>query len=259
MGNILDEIVAAKRRELALDQAALPFAQLEKLALATPLRANFRAALTAPGVNIIAELKMRSPSKGLIRADFNPQELARSLAGNGAAALSVLTEREYFGGAPQNLQLAAKVTTVPLLRKDFIFDPYQIYQARYWGASAILLIAAMLTRDEFVKLRECAGSLGLAVLSESHNLDEIKMLLDGGADIIGINARNLKTFATDLNLVKELMAAIPAAAVKVAESAITGHADIVALRQCGADAFLIGETLMRAADPGAKLRELIYG
>lgn len=259
MANILDEIVAAKRRELALDQAALPFAELEKLALATPLRADFRAALTAPKINIIAELKMRSPSKGLIRADFDPEALAKRLADNGAAALSVLTEREYFGGAPQNLQLAAKVTTIPLLRKDFIFDPYQIYQARYWGASAILLIAAMLSRDEFVKLRECAKSLSLAVLSESHNLDEIKMLLDGGADIIGINARNLKTFATDLNLVKELMSAIPAGTVKVAESAITGHADIVALQQCGADAFLIGETVMRAADPGAKLRELIYG
>ena len=214
---------------------------------------DFRAAM--PGV--IGELKKASPSKGLIRPDFHPVELAIELEEAGAAALSVLTEPNRFLGDLAYLKEVKKNVKIPLLRKDFIFDPYQILEARHAGASAVLLIAALLPREELFRLAAYARSLGLDVLGEAHNAEEIELLLDSPVTLIGVNARDLKTFSTDLALVEKLISRIPPERFPVAESAMKTAADLRRLREAGARGFLIGETLMRAPSPGAKLKELL--
>ena len=243
MERVLEKIVAASRRELALRKTAVPAAELERKLDGLPPVRDFRAALTAPGMQVIAELKAASPSKGIIRQPLEVEALAVELERSGAAALSVLTERNYFLGGLENLERARKVVELPLLRKDFIYDEYQILEARAAGADAVLLIAAMLAPAEYRRLQKFAESLGLAVLSEAHT--------------VGVNARNLSTFATDLGVVAELMGRIPADKVRVSESALKSAADLKQMKRLGADAFLIGETLMRAASPGEKLCELI--
>lgn len=257
MERVLEKIVAASRRELALRKSAVPAAELERKLDSLPPVRDFRAALTAPGMRVIAELKAASPSKGIIRQPLEVETLAAELERAGAAALSVLTERNYFLGGLENLERARKVVGLPLLRKDFIYEEYQILEARAAGADAVLLIAAMLSPAEYRRLREFAESLGLGVLSEAHTAGEIGMLLDNGASIVGVNARNLSTFATDLGVVAELMGRIPADKVRVSESALKSAADLKQMKRLGADAFLIGEALMRAASPGKKLCELI--
>jgi indole-3-glycerol phosphate synthase len=206
---------------------------------------------------VIAELKRASPSKGLIRHDFPVASLAGDLAGHGAAALSVLTEPDYFRGSPLYLEQAAAAVHIPVLCKDFIVDPYQILEARSLGADAVLLIAAALDRIQAAELVCCAREAGLDVLAEAHDAREIEALADAGANVIGVNSRDLKTFAVDLGGTARLLAAIPDGVIRVAESGIATSEDMRFLAAAGAHAFLVGETLMRAQRPGDRLAELL--
>lgn len=227
-----------------------------KIAGLPPCRA-FAAAFKGDGIHVIAELKKASPSKGLIRPDFQPVELAKALELAGAAALSVLTEPDCFLGSLRYLEEVRKHVSIPLLRKDFITKEYQILEARAAGADAVLLIAAALEEKRFVELREYAESLGLAALCEAHCAKEIEMLVRGGAKIIGVNARDLSSFDVSLDTSLNLLGEIPAGTVRIAESGIKSKEDIRRFREEGADGFLIGETLMRAEFPGEKLKELL--
>ncbi len=209
------------------------------------------------GAAVIAELKKASPSKGLIRADFPVADLARELEEAGAVALSVLTNEQYFQGSLQNLRIASSATSLPCLRKDFIVDDFQVLEARAYGADAILLIVAALTNDELSSLRSRAEELQLDVLCEIHDGEEMWRAVDAGFDLIGVNNRNLHTFQVDLNTSLQLASRMPKNVVKVAESGIETRNDIAGLRQAGYNAFLIGESLMRAPRPGDALRELL--
>ena len=254
--NILNEIVTQNREVLELKKKSMPFKMIETLAADTPERPSFAEAFRGPGIHVIAELKKASPSKGMIRENLDVPVLAKSLMDAGAAALSVLTEPFFFKGGLQNLKLASKTVSIPLLRKDFIFDPYQILEAKANGASAILLIAAMLNADEFKDLLDFAHQYGLAVLGEAHTESELEVT--SSADLVGVNARDLKTFSTSLERSAELIAKLKSCGKPViAESAVRTHEDIMMLQEAGASGFLIGETLMRAADSGAKLKELL--
>ena len=246
--NILETIVAGLRPEVERLKREVP---LEETGF--PERPSFRK--NFPGV--IAEVKKASPSKGLIREDFQPVELALELESAGAAALSVLTEPNRFLGSTAYLREISGKVKIPTLRKDFIFDEYQILEAKHCGASAVLLIAAMLEQQDLVRLAEYARKLDLDILGEAHNREEIARLLDSPVTLIGVNARNLKTFDTDLALVETLISEIPPERYPVAESAIRSADDIRRLKSAGAVGFLIGETLMRAASPGEKLKELL--
>ena len=249
MSNILDTIVAKLRPIVEERKRLRPIDDFTT----PPPQHSLRAAL--PGV--IAEVKKASPSKGLIRADFRPVELALELEESGAAALSVLTEPNYFLGSLDYLKNVAAAVKIPCLRKDFVFDDYQLREAREAGASAVLLIAAMLDQKTLVELAENARRYGLDVLGEAHDADEVKRLLDSPATLIGVNARNLKNFSTDLSRVEALLSLVPPERCPVAESAIRSADDIRQLREAGAQGFLIGETLMRAEHPGEKLKELL--
>lgn len=258
--SILDKICAQKFEELESEKRTIGFGELYSMAMDSPARAPFAAALkkSSDGTPaVIAELKKASPSAGLIRADFRPGELAKSLAGAGAAALSVLTEKNFFMGSAENLKIAADAVSIPLLRKDFIFDKYQICQAKVWGASAVLLIAAMLSRAEFEELFGFAESLGLDSLCEAHTEDEISMLASAGAKIIGVNCRNLKNFETDFERVGTLIKLVPQECVKVSESAIGSRETLLRAGEYGADAALIGSELMRASSPADRLSQLL--
>ena len=209
------------------------------------------------GVAVIAELKKASPSKGVIREDFRVAELARELEQSGAAALSVLTDEQYFQGSLDNLAIASEQTKLPCLRKDFIVDEFQVIEARARGADAILLIVAVLDAAELVRLGACARENDLDVLCEVHDAAELQRALAAGFETIGINNRNLHTFQVDLNTSLRLAERVPAGVVKVAESGIESAADIAQLRAVGFDGFLVGESLMRAASPGEALRGLL--
>ena len=255
----LDEIVATTRRRIAASKASADRRALQSAAERHQPR-GFREALrtrSTTGVAVIAELKKASPSKGLIRADFPVQELARELEASGAAALSVLTDEHYFQGSLQNLEIASTATRLPCLRKDFIVDEFQILEARAHGADAILLIVAALSDAELIQLYARARDLHLDVLCEVHDEGELRRALDAGFELIGVNNRNLHTFRVDLNTSLQLSASMPAEVTKVAESGIETREDIARLRQAGFDAFLIGESLMRAPRPGDALRELL--
>ena len=256
MNNILQEIVERNRPALAERKHALPLHELAAIAADAPARPKFAEAFRGPGVHVIAELKKASPSKGLIRENLDVPVLAKQLEDAGAAALSVLTEPFYFKGGLENLRIAAATVSLPLLRKDFIFDPYQIVEAKANGASAVLLIVAMLDADMFKLLLDFAHELGLDVLGEAHT--EAELELAATADLCGVNARDLKTFSTSLEASAGLIAKLKATGKSViAESAVRTPDDIRMLREAGASGFLIGETLMRAAEPGAKLKELL--
>ena len=255
--NILQKIVRDLRPALSLRQSRRALASLLRDAAELPAPADFTAALSAPGINVIAELKKASPSKGLIRADFDVTRCAVELEAYGAAALSVLTEENYFDGSLANLQAVSKLVQIPLLCKDFIIEPYQICEARLHGASAVLLIAALLSDQQLDELCAFAAELGLAVLGEAHSQEELERLLASKIRLIGINARDLKSFRCDLEGAEKLLRQIPAERIAVAESAISQADDIQRLQTAGARAFLIGESLMRAESPGNKLRELL--
>lgn len=256
---ILDEIIAARRADLVEAQRTVPLAALRARPLWAAPRRGFAAALRGRRPAVIAEVKKASPSKGVIRADFDPVAIARSYAAGGAAAISVLTEERYFQGSPAYLEAIRAAVDLPLLRKDFIVDPYQVAEARAWGADAVLLIVAALDDAALRELQAAALELGLDVLVEAHDADEVARAAAIGATLIGINNRNLRTFVTTLETAERLHGGIPADALAVAESGIETPADVARLRAAGYDVFLIGESLMRQPDPGAALRALLDG
>jgi indole-3-glycerol phosphate synthase len=255
---ILEDIVETKRREVAQRKEMIPWRALEKIIAEMPPTRDFKAALDIDvGCAIIAEVKRRSPSRGLFRTDFDPVRIALEYESHGAAAISVLTDETFFGGSDTDLTAVGSVITLPLLRKEFIIDPYQINETRAIGADALLLIAAILTGVQLREYRELAASLGLAALVEVHDGTELEKALGAGAEIIGINNRNLKTFQTDLQTTLAFASLIPADRIAVSESGIRNRQDIETLTKAGIRAFLIGETLIAAPEIGPKLRELL--
>jgi len=257
---ILDQILKTKAEEVAADKIRLPLDQLsQQLSACEPTRgfAEVLRSRSLVDTAIIAEVKKGSPSKGIIRADFDPLAIACAYQLAGATCLSVLTDEQYFYGSLDYLRQIREVVELPLLRKDFIIDPYQVYQARAAGADAILLIAAALDDAMLKELAELAAELKLDTLLEVHDEQELERALKIPVDLIGINNRNLKTFVTDLSITESLAGRIPTQQVAVAESGIHSRADIERLQTAGAGAFLIGESLMREDDIEAKLRSLI--
>jgi indole-3-glycerol phosphate synthase len=254
---ILEEIVQHRRAEVATARATVSEAALRASAIFNEPRRGFHAALKLPGRRVIAEVKKASPSRGVIRADFDPVAIATDYARNGAAAISVLTEERYFQGRGEYLTAIRAAVAAPLLRKDFVFDPYQIVEARALGADAVLLILAMLEDNAFGELLSAARELGLDALVEVHDEDELQRATRAGAPLIGVNNRNLKTFVTSLEVTERLAARVAPGTTLIAESGIDTVDDIVRLERCGVRAFLIGETLMRAPRPGDKLRALL--
>jgi indole-3-glycerol phosphate synthase len=261
----LDTILATTRATVAAARERVSFVSLERAAALHQPRGWARALRehADAGAAVIAEIKKASPSKGLIRADFDAAALARSFHAAGAAALSVLTDEPYFQGSLRNLELASAATPLPCLRKDFMVDEYQLVEARAHCADAILLIAAALNDAALKSLARSARALSLDVLVEVHTAGELDRVLDAlgenGADAIGVNNRNLRTFEVHLETSLELAARIPSSVVRVAESGISSPDELARLRIAGFDAFLIGESLMRQADPGAALAELLAG
>ncbi|TAN09661.1 MAG: indole-3-glycerol phosphate synthase TrpC [Burkholderiaceae bacterium] len=264
MNDILEKIVAVKRGELAAAQAAKPLAAIRtEAANAAPARdfvGALRAKLTQGRAAVIAEIKKASPSRGVIRADFKPAEIARSYAeGDGttrAACLSVLTDQQFFQGSLDYLKQARAACTLPVLRKDFMIDPYQVYEARAAGADCILLIVACLTDAQMAELEAVARELGMAVLVEAHDGAELARALQLETPLIGINNRNLRTFQTTLETTLRLRAEVSADRVLITESGIATRADVERLRAAGIDAFLVGEAFMRTPEPGMALAEL---
>jgi indole-3-glycerol phosphate synthase len=258
--SILDEIYAHKRVELQGIKRKLPSAELERLARTSPVPADFVSALrdeSRPAPRLIAEVKHRSPSKGVLTVDFDPERLARTYAKNGAAGISVLTDQKYFGGSLEYLQRIADLALgVPLLRKDFIFESYQLLEARSTGASAILLIVAMLVQDELVDLISAAEELDLTPLVEVHTLAEVERALQAGAALVGINNRDLATFEVSLETTLRLQEYVPEDVCLVAESGISNVQDIAVLADAGVDAVLVGEALVSAPDVGEQVRML---
>jgi len=255
----LDSIVFATRQRVAGNRRSANLRVWERMAAEHQprgLRKHLQEGVR-DGVAVIAELKKASPSKGLIRAEFRAAELAKALEQAGASALSVLTDEEFFQGSLENLQRASGATGLPCLRKDFIVDEIQILEARAHGADAILLIVAALGQGELQSLERKAEALGLDVLCEVHDEEELRCALDAGCDLIGVNSRDLRTFRVDLTTAFRLAERIPAPCLRVAESGIHSGADVARLRAAGYDAFLIGESLMKAKDPGAALKDLL--
>jgi indole-3-glycerol phosphate synthase len=260
MSDILKTIIAIKHKEIAEGQAQCSLEQMKTEALAQPPVRDFvgaiRTRISQGQSAVIAEIKKASPSKGVIRADFRPAEIARSYADRGAACLSVLTDRDYFQGAPEYLQQARAACDLPVLRKDFMVDVWQVHEARAMGADAILLIAAALELGQMQALEEVAIALGMAVLVEVHNGEELDEALKLQTPLIGVNNRNLRTFEVSLATTLELKERIPADRILVTESGILGAEDVALMRAEGVHAFLVGEAFMREADPGEGLARL---
>jgi indole-3-glycerol phosphate synthase len=259
MAASLDQIVAATRRRVADAKRSADLRRMEREA-EQHIPRGLRRALAAEsptGSAIIAELKKASPSRGLIRANFDPEGLARELQAAGAAALSVLTDEEFFQGSLDNLRRASAVTRLPCLQKDFIVDEFQLLQARACCADAVLLIAAVLSQAELIALTKKSRALGLDVLCEAHNEDELHRALHAGSDLIGVNNRDLRTFKVEVSTALRLAELIPQHVISVAESGIDNGADIARLRGAGYRAFLIGESLMKAESPGEALKALL--
>lgn len=257
---ILDQIVADNRLELESRKRSLPLEELNRAALEQPPPVEFAAALRGDGIRLIAEVKKASPSRGVICPDFNPVEIAKTYASNGAAAISVLTEEKYFQGSLNylnDIRDALGDRRLPLLRKDFIYDSYQVYEARAYGADGLLLIVAILTPEELEARLGLSHELGMSCLVEVHNETELEIALSSGAEIIGINNRDLKTFNVDLTVTQRLRPLIPPDRIVVSESGIKNRTDMERLRQWGVNAVLIGESLMSAPDIGAKIKELL--
>lgn len=256
----LDRIIAHKQQEVEALRDRLPLPQAEKKIAAMPSCRGFEHALRRRRrpVGLIAEVKKASPSKGLIRPDFNPVQLAQSYEAAGSDCISVLTDTQFFQGSNDYLQQVRDAVSVPLLRKDFIIDELQIYEARLIGADCILLIAAVLTPEQLASFHRLAKDFGMDVLVEVHSREELEMVLEyGEASLIGVNNRNLRTFETDLRTTEQLIGLMPPGTVAVSESAISSQEDIAFVRRAGADAVLIGEHFMRQEDPGEAVIRLL--
>lgn len=260
MPTILDEILRTKRREVAAARLRCPDAELDRVVADLPPARGFVARLHVPGpARVIAEVKKASPSAGVIRPDFEPVAIARAYEQHGASCVSVLTDGPYFQGSLSDLRAVRAAVDVPLLRKDFVIDRYQLLEARLAGADAALLIAEALPGKDLVDLYRQAGEIGLDVLVELHDADQLSRVLDCGANLIGINNRDLRTFRTRLEHTLDLMPRIPAGVAVVSESGIRTNADLVRLSDAGVRAVLVGESLMRSTDPGAALDALLGG
>ncbi len=254
---ILDKIIEDKKEELAETKRITPLAELKARLVDIGQGKDFIGALNKSGLQIIAEVKPASPSKGVIRPDCNPVEIARVYEQNGAAAVSVLTERHYFNGSLENLMKIRQNITLPLLRKDFISEPYQIYEAKAAGADAVLLIAAILSKEQMQDFYGLARELDLAALTEVHNYKELDKTLLMEPPIVGINNRDLKTMKTDIETSVCMITDIPPEVLVVSESGIKTSQDMKRLAHAGVEAVLVGETLMQAEDIGGKLKELL--
>lgn len=256
---LLNQIVATKLRELEERKRARPAEELQRLVKEQPPALDFAAALRGARPRLIAEVKHASPSRGIICLDFNPVVIARTYARNGAAAISVLTDSEYFQGSLDHLRDirdALGSDRPPLLRKDFILDPYQVYESRAYGADALLLIVAILERTQLENLLELSHRLGMACLVEVHNEPEARVAVKVGARVIGINNRDLSTFNVDLTTTQRLRPLVPADRIVVSESGIKDRSDVERLAGGGVDAVLVGEALMSATNIAAKMKEL---
>ena len=256
---ILDMIVETKRKDLEEARQAVSLVEMERRIASQPSPRSLSAVLRGERIDLIAEVKKASPSRGLLIADFDPVALARIYTENGAAAISILTEAPHFQGSLDHLKAVREALgpgCPPLLRKDFIFDTYQVHEARAWGADAVLLIAAILTRGQIELLIAEARELGMECLVEVHNKSEVKAALGGGAEIVGLNNRDLTTFEGDLETTRRLRPAIPGHVTTVAESGIFTRDHVAILAEWGVDAVLVGEGLVKSPDVGAKVREL---
>jgi indole-3-glycerol phosphate synthase len=258
--DLLAAIVAGTRRSVEVREAQTPAAALaERAAAATSRQGLFAAAVSGGTVNVIAECKRRSPSKGVLRVDYDPAAIAAAYAQAGAAAISVLTEPTFFDGSLEHLAAVRAAVDLPLLRKDFVVSEYQLLEAKAAGADAVLLIVAALRPVELKVLYDHATRMGLDVLVEVHDATELSIALDAGARIVGVNNRNLRTLAVDVQASEELIAKMPAEVVGVSESGLRTAADVLRLRSLGYRAFLIGERFMTAAEPGLALKGLLEG
>lgn len=256
---ILDQIVADNLEELESRKRSLPLKELQTVALEQPSPLDFASALHGNHVKLIAEVKKASPSRGVIRSDFNPVAIAQTYAANGAAAISVLTEARYFQGSLNHLRDIRKAlgNRLPLLRKDFLCDPYQVYESRAYGADSVLLIVAILTPEKLKELLGLSHELGMSCLAEVHNEAELEIALKGGARIIGINNRDLTTLTVDLTITERLRPLIPKDRTVVSESGIKDRSYMGKLKKWGVDAVLIGESLMSAPNIATKMKELL--
>jgi indole-3-glycerol phosphate synthase len=263
MSDVMRRIIAAKRLEVDAARAAIPQAEIERRAAAADAPRGFEAALrrrVARGEPaVVAEIKRASPSRGLIRADFDPARIARDYEAHGAACLSVLTDREFFGGSPDDLKAARAACALPVLRKDFMIHPYQVHEARSWGADCILLIMDAVPDEDLLVLARLARSLNMDVLVECHDAPQLERALRLPTALVGVNNRDLRTFETRLETTLELMARVPGDRLLVAESGIAEPADVAKLRSSGVSAYLVGSAFMAADHPGKRLSELFFG
>src|SRR4051812_45190906 len=257
VADVLGEILADVRDDVAAREARLPFEELKALVAAAPPAKDALAALRAPGVGVIAEVKRRSPSRGALATIADPAELARAYQAGGARMISVLTEERRFGGSLDDLDSVRAAVQVPVLRKDFVLGSYQVHEARAHGADVVLLIVAVLEQNVLIGLRERVESLGMTALVEVHTSDEASRALDAGARVIGVNARNLKTLEVDRSAFEQIAPGLPSDVVKIAESGVRGSLDLIEYAAAGADAVLVGEGLVTNANPRQAVADLV--
>lgn len=255
---ILSRIIEEKKRVIEEAKRLVSLEDLVRYIKGVCVKSNFKKSISRPhSINLIAEIKKASPSRGIIRGDFNPVKIAATYQANGASAISVLTDERFFEGKLENIKKVKETVSLPVLRKDFIIDEYQIYESVYAGADAILLIADLFSGDELKRFFDLAASLGLDVLIEVHNEEDIEKALKCGESVIGINNRDLHTFKVELETTQRLSRLIPSGKVRVSESGIKTHEDIMFLKSLGMNAVLIGEAFMESDDIAAKMRELM--
>jgi len=255
--DILAEIISYKKKRIVQKKEKIPLAKLKDRIAKLPFTRNFKRAISSPGkINLICEIKRASPSSGLICKDFQPKEIAQTYERNGAAAISILTEEKYFQGDILHLFSAKQSVKIPLLRKDFIIDEYQLYESRAFGADAVLLISSLLNVEEMVNFMKIIENLGMEALLEVDSEEDLEKVLSTPADVIGINNRNLKDFTVDLKVTENLVKKIPKGKIVVSESGIKSKEDVLLLKNVGINAILLGQVLLESEDIGRKLREM---